>query len=232
MTMKNGSRYAIVVAGGRGRRYGGSIPKQLLPLAQKPVLLHAMERLAAFDPQLELVVVLPHGEVESWLRAVEKFFCVPAHCLVEGGATRFHSVLNALQVLTGSGLVAVHDGVRPLVSLATIGRCFAAAERDGAAIPVVPLSSSIRRILPDGASETANRTEFCVVQTPQVFSLEVLRQAYRQPYREVFTDDASVVESAGNSITLVLGNEENIKITRPCDMAYAEAVLQANQLNN
>lgn len=225
--MKNGSRYAIVVAGGRGQRYGGSLPKQLLPLAQKPVLLHTLERLAAFDPQLELVVALPQGEAERWQRAVEKFLRVPPYRLVEGGITRFHSVLNALQTLDGSGLVAVHDGVRPLVSEATIARCFAAAERDGAAIPVVPLSSSIRQLLPDGASTAANRADFCAVQTPQVFDLDVLRQAYRQAYREAFTDDAAVVESAGYSITLVAGNEENIKITTPCDMAFAEAVLRA-----
>jgi 2-C-methyl-D-erythritol 4-phosphate cytidylyltransferase len=214
-----------VVAGGRGVRFGGADPKQLLLLSGKPVLLHAMERFFAYDSALRMVLALPEGVEERWRSAVQRHAVAIPHTLVAGGATRFHSVQNALKTIAGDGLVAVHDGVRPLVSRATIAACFDAAERTGAAIPVTPIADSIRQRKPNGASVAVNREDFCAVQTPQVFRLSVLRKAYEQDFCSDFTDDASVVERAGYEVALVAGNPENIKITRPVDLALAQAMV-------
>lgn len=201
------------------------MPKQLLLLNGKPVLQHAMEQFFAFDSALNMVVALPVGEVtDLWRTAVQGCSVSLPHTLVAGGDTRFQSVKNALKTITGDGLVAVHDSVRPFVSQATIAACFEAAERTGAAIPVTPLSDSLRQLTPDGRSVAVRRDSFCAVQTPQVFRLDVLRKAYEQDFCSDFTDDAAVVESVGYAVTLVEGNTENIKITRPEDFALAEAV--------
>ena len=222
-----GKRYVIVVAGGRGARFGGAEPKQLLLLNGKPVLLHAMERFFAFDGALRMVLALPEALWERWRSAAQRYAVAMPHALVAGGETRFHSVRNALKTIAGYGLVAVHDGVRPLVSRNTIAACFEAAERTGAAIPVTPLTDSIRQRKPNGDSLAVNREAFCAVQTPQVFRLSLLREAYEQDFCEDFTDDASVVERAGYKVALVAGNPENIKITRPIDLIVAKAMAES-----
>ncbi|MDR0711355.1 MAG: 2-C-methyl-D-erythritol 4-phosphate cytidylyltransferase [Prevotellaceae bacterium] len=217
-------KHVIVVAGGRGVRFGGAEPKQLLLLHGKPILLHVMERFFACYSTLNIVLALPEDLVERW-RAIAKSYAVAIpHTLVAGGATRFHSVQNALKAIAGNGLVAVHDGVRPLVSPATIAACFEAAERKGAAIPVTPITDSIRQVKPGGESVAVNREDFCAVQTPQVFRLDMLRKAYEQDFCSDFTDDASVVERAGYTVALVEGNPNNIKITQPLDLAVAQAL--------
>jgi 2-C-methyl-D-erythritol 4-phosphate cytidylyltransferase len=171
------------------------------------------------------VLALPEAMMDRWRATVRSCAISIPHTLVAGGATRFHSVQHALKTITGNGLVAVHDGVRPLVSSATIAACFEAAGREGAAIPVTPLTDSIRQLRPDGASVAVRRENFCAVQTPQVFRLDVLRKAYEQEFCSDFTDDASVVESAGYKVALVAGNTENIKITRPEDFIFAQAMV-------
>ncbi|MDR3188586.1 MAG: 2-C-methyl-D-erythritol 4-phosphate cytidylyltransferase [Prevotellaceae bacterium] len=224
-------RHAIVVAGGRGARFGSAEPKQFLLLHGRPVLLHAMERFFAYDSAIGITLALPEGQLERWRALARQHGVTIPHAVVAGGETRFHSVQRALKTLAGSGgdaLVAVHDGVRPLVSGATIAACFEAAERTGAAVPVTPLTDSLRRLSPTGESVAVNREDFCAVQTPQVFRLSVLREAYGQAFCGDFTDDASVVERAGYRVALVAGNPENIKITKPADLLLARELEAKN----
>ncbi|MDR3366500.1 MAG: 2-C-methyl-D-erythritol 4-phosphate cytidylyltransferase, partial [Prevotellaceae bacterium] len=208
-------------------RFGGAEPKQFLLLNGKPILVHAMERFFACDSAIRMVLALPEEAMERWRSTAQRYAAAIPHTLAAGGATRFHSVRNALKTISGDGLVAVHDGVRPLVSRATIAACFEAAERTGAAVPVTPLADSIRQLKPGGASAAVKREDFCAVQTPQAFRLSVLRKAYEQDFCDDFTDDAAVVERAGYTVTLVAGNPENIKITKPMDLALAREILNS-----
>ena len=220
-------RYAIIVAGGRGVRMGGDLPKQFLLLGGRPVLMHTLQTFRAAYADMHIVLVLPKSQQSYWQTLCEQYaFDMPLE-IADGGAERFHSVSNGLSCIpvTDDGLVAVHDGVRPLVSVDTIRRCFERAETDDTAVPVVPVVETLRRIHPDGSSQTQDRSAYRLVQTPQVFRISLLRQAYRQPYQSSFTDDASVVEALGHSIALVDGNRENIKLTTPADLLLAESVL-------
>lgn len=219
----------IIVAGGRGERMGSAVPKQFLPLCGTPVLMHTLRAFAGYDPCMELVVVLPETQTAHWQRlCAEHRFTLP-HRIVTGGDTRFHSVRNGLAACTSATFIAVHDGVRPLVTRDTIARCFDCAGRTGAAIPVVPLADSLRQV-DEGGSHACDRARYRLVQTPQVFRAEVLHRAYAQPFSPAFTDDASVVEAAGHSVSLVEGDPRNIKLTTPLDLAVAEAVLTSNIL--
>jgi len=178
-----------------------------------------------FDKNLSIILVLPEQQIDYWQETCKKNGFRLAHNLVAGGQTRFHSVKNGLRHINGNdGLVAVHDGVRPLVSTATISRCFHTAEKKGNAIPVIPLTESARKINGD-KSLAFNRDEIRVVQTPQVFRLDILNKAYEQEYEDCFTDDASVVERIGHEIHLVEGNQENIKITTKMDLIVAGSLL-------
>lgn len=218
-------RYAIIVAGGKGTRMGSELPKQFLPLAGKAVLAHTLENFYRFDSSMELVVVLPAEQQAYWRQlCAEQSVAVP-HRIATGGETRFHSVRNGLSLLPDEGLVAIHDGVRPLVAHAVIERCFLVAESCGGAIPTLPLTDSLRQILPDDASRAVDRSCFVAVQTPQTFRCGEIKRAYEQPYRPTFTDDASVYEAAGYIPRLVEGNRENLKITLPVDLALAEILL-------
>ena len=201
-------------------RMGGGLPKQFMPLAGKPILMHTLERFHEWDAAVETTVVLPEEHEEYWRMLCREIGCKVPHRVVHGGETRFHSVFNAIQTIGGDGLVAVHDGVRPFVATDVIASCFMAAEAYGAAIPVVPVVESVREI-GGGTSRPFDRNRLRIVQTPQVFRSEVLREAYGQPYNACFTDDASVVEAAGHTIHLVDGNRENIKITTPTDLKVA-----------
>lgn len=217
-------KIAIVVAGGSGARMGSELPKQFLPLRGKPLLMYTLQRFHEADSTMELVLTLPVGELERWQAyCTEHCFCIP-HRVVVGGETRFHSVLNALNTLTTPCMVAVHDGVRPFVSVAVITRCFERAAQTGAAIPVVVPVDSLRQVLKEG-SKAVLREDYRLVQTPQVFDSALLKAAYAQPYCTDFTDDASVVERLGHAVGLVEGNRENIKITTPFDLVVAEALM-------
>ena len=216
---------AIIVAGGSGTRFGAELPKQFLELGGRPVL---MRTISAFGGGFsDVIVTLPEGQMALWRELCERYgFAVP-HRVVAGGETRWHSVKNALDSIgdiSDVDIIAVHDGVRPLVTAEVISRTVDAARRDGAAIPVVMLNDSVRQV-EKGASHALDRSTLRAVQTPQVFDARVLMAAYGQPFESTFTDDASVVERAGHSVTLVEGDPQNLKITRPMDLALAEYLL-------
>ena len=246
------NEYVIVVAGGRGLRMGGDLPKQFMPIGGRPILMHTLEAFERAIPGIQLILVLPADQQAFWHDLCSRHAFTLRHTVVDGGATRFHSVLNGLRsiendepsdVYDGCSLVGVHDGVRPFVSVDVIRRCYETAREGRAVVPVVPVVETVRQLSPaasqassplasqpaesDSASSsfTLDRSLLRLVQTPQVFPLDLLRRAYEQPYRDTFTDDASVVEALGYQITLVEGNRENIKITTPFDMAVAETVV-------
>jgi len=216
----------LIVAGGRGTRMGGPQPKQFLELAGRPVLMHTLEAFDRWDASARLIVVLPEDQIDTWKRLCEAHVFGRIHRVVAGGETRFHSVRNGLGAVASNGLIAVHDGVRPLVAPSVIAACFAAAADGGAAVPVVPVVESVREVDADGDSRPVDRTRLRVVQTPQVFRADVLRAAYRLPYDPRFTDDASVVEASGVAVRLVPGNRENIKLTTPMDLLLAEQLMR------
>jgi len=214
----------VIVAGGSGKRMGAETPKQFLELAGRPVLMHTIERFKSFSNTIEIITVLPEDELRHWIELQEKHsFSIP-QTLVKGGSARFYSVRNGLQFVNEPALVAIHDGVRPFVSRETIARCFETAEKLGNAIPSVAIAESLRMITDEG-SHPVNRLLVRQIQTPQVFSAELLKKAYLQDYKPGFTDDATVLESIGVKINLVEGNRENIKITNPEDLIISTALL-------
>jgi 2-C-methyl-D-erythritol 4-phosphate cytidylyltransferase len=216
---------AVIVAGGRGTRMGGAMPKQFIELCGTPILMHTMRRFADYDPNINLILVLPADEIPRWKQLCAQHGFDLAHRIVAGGEERFHSVRNALALTNGDELVAIHDGVRPFVSLATIARCFERARSDGAAIPVADITESLRRFDNAGQSVAVNRSRYKTVQTPQTFRADILRAAYEQEFAPEFTDDASAVERFGYRIATVEGNRENIKITSPFDLKIAETIM-------
>lgn len=218
-------RYVVVVAGGKGLRMGGSIPKQFVPVKGRPVLMRTLEAFRRAGPDMELIVVLPADQQAYWRQlCADKGFTL-SHRIATGGETRFHSVRNGLALIPDEeGVVGVHDGVRPFVSAAVIERCYAEAEAGKAVVPVLPVVETVRRLSANGASETVPRDNYRLVQTPQVFPVALLKRAYRQPFTPFFTDDASVVEALGEQVALVEGNRENIKLTTPFDLQVAEVL--------
>ncbi len=207
------------------------VPKQFLLLAGEPVLAHSIRIFHMFDPQMKLIVVLPECHISFWEQLCQKHSFIIAHTIVMGGKTRFGSVKNALEQVSGKGLVAIHDGVRPLVAIETIRRAFKEADKNGNAIPVIRMQDSIRESGPDGSREIS-RENLRIVQTPQVFRTELIKKAYGSAPHENFTDDATVLETLGKKIHLVEGNPENIKITNPFDLRCAEAILGYSALQD
>jgi 2-C-methyl-D-erythritol 4-phosphate cytidylyltransferase len=216
-------RSIIITAGGLGKRMQTEIPKQFLLLQEKPVLLHTLERFYQFDPTAQIFITLPEAWFGYWNELLAQFDIQIPHQLIDGGQERFHSIKNALVHCQGEE-IAVHDGVRPLVSLETIERCFQALSDAQAVVPVLPAKDSIRKGTLQN-SETVNRAEYFLVHTPQCFKTEVLKKAYEQNYQSTFTDDASVAEAIGIQPILVLSNEENIKITSPFDLKLLNNLL-------
>ncbi len=209
----------IITAGGIGKRMGGDIPKQFLLLGDTPILMQTIACFYTFDTQAQLLVTLPEEWKSYWKELCDKHqFTVP-HTLISGGKERYHSIQLALEHATGK-FVAVHDGVRPNVSQETIQRCFSAAKKTGSGIPVLEITESLRELLPDGTSKAVVRSNFRSVQTPQVFESSLLEKAYKLPFHAGITDDASLVEEAGFTISLVEGNVENIKITTRVDLTF------------
>lgn len=219
--MKN---YVIIVAGGKGLRMGGEIPKQFLPVKGKPVLMRTLEAFHAYDPHLELILVLPVDQQAYWEKLCTTYGFTLPHRVADGGETRFHSVKNGLALVDEEGLVGVHDGVRPFVSLEVIRNCYREAAQKEAVIPVVEVVETLRKLVGESESETVPRSRYRLVQTPQVFTVSLLKQAYAQPYSPMFTDDASVVEAIGHAVHLIPGNRENIKLTTPFDLKVAEVL--------
>lgn len=220
-------KYAIIVAGGKGLRMGTELPKQFLLLAGKPVLMWTLEAFQRYDAELQLIVVLPKGQQKFWKELCVTYAFGVEHILADGGETRFHSVKNGLALVELPALVGVHDGVRPFVSVEVIDRCYEEAHAQRAVVPVVEVVETLRTLVEEG-SRTVNRADYRLVQTPQVFDAALLKQAYLQEYSSDFTDDASVVEALGFSITLVPGNRENIKITTPFDLRVGSALLECS----
>ena len=217
----------IVVAGGKGLRMGGDIPKQFMVVGNKPVLMHTLENFYNYDNEMELILVLPADHQVYWKSLCMDFgFKVP-HRIANGGETRFHSVCNGLSLVEDlNGVVGVHDGVRPFVSHEVIDECFDAASSGKSVVPVVDVVETVRFVENvESGSITVPRDKYKLVQTPQVFPVSLLKHAYQQPYTSAFTDDASVVEALGENITLVKGNRENIKLTTPFDLKIAEILL-------
>lgn len=213
----------LIVAGGKGLRMGSDLPKQFLPIGGKPVLMHTIEAFHHFDRTMKIILVLPQEQQTYWQELCAKHSFVIEHTVVDGGETRFHSVKNGLACVN-SGLVGVHDGVRPFVSPEVIKRCYELAAIKKAVIPVIDVVETVRHITETG-SETVSRNDYKLVQTPQVFDAELLKQAYAQEYTPFFTDDASVVEAMGVSVCLAEGNRENIKITTPFDLKISGALV-------
>lgn len=218
--------YAVIVAGGSGKRMKTDIPKQFLEIAGKPVLMHTIEKFIAFDSSIEIITVLPENQLRFWNELQKRYSFDIQHTLVKGGKSRFYSVRNGLQFVDLSGLVAIHDGVRPLVSIDTIKRCFETAEKLWNAIPVISPSDTVRMVTETGTMPV-NRLNVKQVQTPQVFHTDLIKKAYLQEYQPEFTDDATVLEKTGEKINLVEGNRENIKITNPEDLIIARSLYSA-----
>ncbi len=216
--------YALIVAGGAGRRMGTVIPKQFLELAGKPVLMHTAERFYSFDPLIRIIIVLPGDRFCLWNELKVKHSFKLPHSLAEGGQTRFESVRNGLALVDDESLVAIHDGVRPLVSTNTIRNCFETATLYGNAIPAVSPADSVRMVT-DAGNIPINRHCLRLIQTPQVFYSRLIKKAYSTDFSPEFTDDAMVLEKSGEDIRIVEGNRENIKITNPEDLIIAKTLL-------
>ena len=214
-------QYTIIVAGGNGSRMGSSMPKQFLEINNKPILLHTIQKMHQSLDDSEIILVLPKAEFKNWKNICQKHQFNTSHKLVEGGNTRFESVKNGLKKIKESSVIAIHDGVRPLVNENLVKQCMLIAKDKGSAVPVIKVDDSLRKKTPNG-SISVNRNEFLIVQTPQCFKSEIILKAYQQDFNIKFTDDASVVEDLGLEIQLIQGNKENIKITTPEDLKKAK----------
>lgn len=222
-------KIVVIVAAGSGRRMKSELPKQFMMLAGLPVLMHTIKKFWNYDNNIRIIVVLPQDRITYWKKICREYRFKIAHEIRKGGDTRFQSVKNGLRGIKPGCLVAIHDGVRPLVSRYTIKRCFSEAETKGTAVPVVEICESVRLI--DGVKNSVvDRKNLRVVQTPQVFQSELLIKAYKQKFNPEFTDDAMVVEGIKKSINLVEGNLENVKITNKKDFTIAEAFYKNTEL--
>ena len=219
-------KYVLIVAGGKGLRMGTELPKQFLPIGGKPVLMRTLEAFYTYNSEIQLILVLPHSQQDYWKQLCREYHFSLPHVVADGGETRFHSVKNGLALVNTPGLVGVHDGVRPFVSQEVISRCYDLAAEKKAVIPVIDVVETVRHLNGEG-SITVNRDDYKLVQTPQVFDVELLKQAYNQSYTPHFTDDASVVEALGVPVSLTVGNRENIKITTPFDLKIATVLLDS-----
>ena len=218
--------YALIVAGGKGLRMGTEIPKQFLPIHGNMVLWHTLNQFYAAFPNLVVVLVLPENTISMAKEALQSLGKLPEQLLfVPGGETRFDSVKNGLEALPQAGWVMVHDGVRPLVTPSFLQYCLQEAQTYGSAVPLVPVKDSLRWIDEHGAT-VIDRSRVMAVQTPQVFPLQKLKQAFDRPYEPAFTDEATVYEAFGEKIHTIAGLAENIKITTPHDLLLAESWLK------
>lgn len=219
--------YIIIVAGGKGLRMGGDIPKQFMPVCGKPVLMRTIERFREYSASLGIILVLPESQQDYWKGLCKEYDFSVDYQIANGGRTRFHSVQNGLALIPddSEGVVGVHDGVRPFVSIETIERCYNTARDSKAVIPVTPVVETLRYIGDGDEGRNVLRSNYMLVQTPQTFDIQLLKEANKQEYNEAFTDDASVVEGIGHTVTMVEGNRENIKLTTPFDMKIAEVLV-------
>ncbi|MDR1632276.1 MAG: 2-C-methyl-D-erythritol 4-phosphate cytidylyltransferase [Dysgonamonadaceae bacterium] len=239
--MNRPDKYVIIVAGGKGLRMGGDIPKQFMLLEDRPVLMHTIQAFYDSDSAIRIFLVLPQEQKEYWENLCAEYnFSLP-HQIVSGGETRFHSVKNALEAIQSpftvhpspATLIGIHDGVRPLIDKELIRNVYAQADSGDAAYPAIPVVDSMRKLTDDlETTLPVDRSKYFFVQTPQVFKAEILFEAYRQTYNPRFTDDVSVVETLGICRpVMVEGSRENIKITTPADLIIAKAILNSQLAN-
>jgi 2-C-methyl-D-erythritol 4-phosphate cytidylyltransferase len=218
-------KVTLIVAGGSGARLNAGIPKQFLLLGGIPILMHTLNVFHMYDQQMRIIIALPESQILTWQKLCQQYDCTVNHEVRPGGETRFHTVRKTLEIIPDHCIVAIHDGVRPLVSLETIARCFDSALDYGNAVPCIEIPETMRKITVKG-SRQVDRTQYRLIQTPQVFDSSILKTAYLQEYNKYFTDDAGVVESIGYKIKLVDGNPENIKITFKKDLKIAASFLK------
>lgn len=217
------NKSVVIVAGGKGLRFGSNLPKQFLPMNQKPVLMHTIDAFYNCDDSFNIVVVIPENHFPFWSELCNKYNFKTPHKLVKGGSTRWESVKNGLNAIEDNCIVGIHDGVRPLISTGLIAKLYSSAEVFGAVIPAIKVTDSLRVLDNNNNKSLAvDRELYRAVQTPQVFKSNILKEAYSLPYEECFTDDASVVERYGVEVIMVEGEDRNIKITSSKDLAIAE----------
>ena len=220
-------KYAIIVAGGTGSRMGSAIPKQFLLLNDKPVLYYTLKAFLEAYNDLQLILVFPEEYQDIGKEIIDAYFDYSRIQVTFGGDTRFHSVQNGLKLVNGEAIVFVHDAVRCLVSIELIHRCYENTLHMGSAVPVVRAKDSVRMLNEEGNdNEVLDRNKVVFVKTPQTFHSKILLPAFEIDYKERFTDEATVVEAFGLKISLVEGEENNIKITRPVDLQIAGALLE------
>ncbi|MDH5381503.1 MAG: 2-C-methyl-D-erythritol 4-phosphate cytidylyltransferase [Cyclobacteriaceae bacterium] len=218
-------KYALIVAGGKGTRMCTEVPKQFLLLKGRPVLMHTLEAFYLYSKKIIIILGLPKDDIILWEKLCEEHnFKIP-HSIVVGGNSRFQTVKRGLDTINEEGLVAIHDGVRPLIRKEVIAASFNIAQVHKTAVASLRLKESLRKINQDG-SEAVDRSQYRIIQTPQTFDLDLIKKAYNVEERSWMTDDASVAESSGYSISLFEGHYENIKITTPSDLPVAEALIK------
>ena len=217
-------KYAVIVAAGSGTRMGGTMPKQFLLVNDKPVLYYTLQTFLNAFADIQIILVLPGDYTNLGQEIIDAYFDADKIKLAIGGDTRFQSVKNGLQLVEDDAIIFVHDGVRCLLTENLIHRCYAAAVQSGTAIPVVVSKDSVRIVNGDD-NDAIDRSNVMLVQTPQTFHSKILLPAFQIDYKEKFTDEATVVEAYGMKVTLVEGEENNIKITKPVDILIAEKII-------
>lgn len=223
------NKYAIIVAGGSGRRMGSAVPKQFLLLHGKPVLYYTLKTFLETYDDVRIVLVLPEEWADMGREIIDAYFDYNRIQMTSGGETRFHSVQAGLRLVEGDAIVFVHDAVRCLVTGDLIQRCYEHALRMGSAVPVTMVRDSVRILNEEmNDNEVLDREKLVLVQTPQTFHSRILRPAFEIDFKVRFTDEATVVEAYGLKISLIEGEENNLKITRPVDLLIAEKLLEAS----
>ena len=223
-------QFAVIVAGGSGSRMNTEIPKQYLPVSGLPVLMHSINAFHNYSQDVEIIVVLPPKDLKLWEELCKKYEFNLSVQITSGGDTRFQSVKNGLDRIESDGIVAIHDGVRPLVNKEIIAASYEIAALHGSAIAAVRLKESIR-VTDKDQTKTVDRSKYRIIQTPQTFQVSLIKKAYEIAENPQFTDDASVLEKSGYKISLFEGSYKNIKITTPEDMIIAEAFLKNREPN-
>lgn len=219
------NKYAVIVAGGTGTRMGGTLPKQFMLLKSKPVIYYTLKTFFESYDNLRIILVLPADHINAGQKIVNEYFDKKRIRIIAGGETRFQSVKNGLALIDDESIIFVHDGVRCLLTTDLIHRCYEEALATGSAIPVIPTKDSVR-LLKEGNSEAIDRSKVMLVQTPQTFHSKIILPAFQIDYKDKFTDEATVVEAYGIKVSLLEGEENNIKITRPVDLLMAEKILE------
>ena len=222
--MNSQRKYAIIVAGGSGNRMKSDLPKQFIEIGGLPILMHTLKKFKEADAHIELILVLPETQFEFWKELCEihsEFMKTIPHQLVAGGKSRFQSGKNGLDVIENEGFVAIHDGVRPFISSEIINESFRIAQEKGTAVASVASKDSVRV-----NGQAIDRSTVRLIQTPQTFQISLIKRSFETEELATFTDDASVAEHAGFTINLIEGSYENIKITTPEDLLWAEILLR------